>query len=66
MRQRVTATRSEVERNVLRSLDNRILKLTVLPTEKCNFRCSYCYEDSVRGIMPRKVVDGLKALLAGP
>jgi uncharacterized protein len=26
-------------------LDSRILGLTIFPTEKCNFRCVYCYED---------------------
>lgn len=39
---------ADVGRKMLRALDNRILKLTVLPTEKCNFRCTYCYEDFVR------------------
>ncbi|CTP86988.1 hypothetical protein A6R71_01255 [Xanthomonas translucens pv. arrhenatheri] len=40
------------------------LKLILLPTEKCNFRCTYCYEDFLLGRMPRPVVDGVKNLIA--
>jgi len=31
------------------------LRLIVMPTEKCNFRCVYCYEDFVRGRMPADI-----------
>ena len=34
------------------SLSNEYLHLIVLPTEKCNFRCTYCYEDFLNGKMP--------------
>ncbi|MEA9558518.1 radical SAM protein [Xanthomonas nasturtii] len=40
------------------------LKLILLPTEKCNFRCTYCYEDFMLGRMPRPVIDGVKNLIA--
>ncbi len=40
------------------------LKLILLPTEKCNFRCTYCYEDFLLGRMPRPVIDGVKNLIA--
>ncbi|MBI1356699.1 MAG: radical SAM protein [Acidobacteria bacterium] len=53
-----------LQQKVVRALDNRILKLTLMPTEKCNFRCTYCYEDFALGRMPRKVVDGLKNLMS--
>lgn len=39
------------------------LHLIVMPTEKCNFRCVYCYEDFERGRMRRETIDGLKRLL---
>ncbi|UKE79648.1 radical SAM protein [Xanthomonas graminis] len=34
-----------------------------MPTEKCNFRCTYCYEDFAIGRMPPSVVRGIKALI---
>ncbi|MDQ0008260.1 uncharacterized protein J2T07_000419 [Luteibacter jiangsuensis] len=42
---------------------NRHLHLTILPTERCNFRCTYCYEDFAIGKMKRPVVDGIKNLI---
>lgn len=44
-------------------LSNRLLNLILMPTEQCNFRCVYCYEDFAAGEMPRSVVNGIKALL---
>jgi uncharacterized protein len=41
-------------------LTNRSLQLIVLPTEQCNFRCSYCFEDFETGRMKPWVVAGLK------
>ncbi len=52
-----------LRRKVQRALDNRHLKLTLMPTEQCNFRCTYCYEDFELGTMPRRVINGLKALM---
>lgn len=45
-------------------LSNRLLHLVLLPTEQCNFRCVYCYEDFLAGQMPRAVVESIKALMA--
>lgn len=45
------------------SFDTRLLELIILPTEKCNFRCTYCYEDFVIGRMQPEVRSGLKRLL---
>ena len=39
------------------------LYLTILPTEKCNFRCVYCYEDFELGKMSADTVEGIKNLL---
>ncbi|MFM0213856.1 radical SAM protein [Paraburkholderia sediminicola] len=40
------------------------LHLIILPTEKCNFRCTYCYEDFSHGVMPREIQDRLVRFLA--
>ncbi len=45
------------------SLTTRILHLILLPTEACNFRCTYCYEDFRLGRMEPWVVRGVKQLL---
>src|SRR5215210_7733029 len=45
-------------------LSNRLLHLILLPTEQCNFRCVYCYEDFAAGEMARPMVNGVKSLLA--
>lgn len=42
---------------------NESLHLIVLPTEACNFRCVYCYEDFRFKRMLPEVVRGVKALL---
>lgn len=59
-----TATLRAPDDVLARSLSNRILELTLMPTEACNFRCTYCYEDFALGRMPPSVVGGLKRLIA--
>lgn len=44
-------------------LSNASLHLVVMPTEACNFRCFYCYEDFLLGRMGPSVVRGLERLL---
>ncbi|MBE0641420.1 MAG: radical SAM protein [Bacteroidales bacterium] len=39
------------------------LELTILPTEGCNLRCTYCYVDHKALVMPAEVVSGIKALM---
>lgn len=46
-----------------RALDPDTLELIILPTEKCNFRCTYCYEDFKLGRMSPDLVHGVKNLL---
>lgn len=41
----------------------RKLDLTLLSTEKCNFRCVYCYEEFELGAMPPHVVEGVCNLI---
>jgi len=45
-------------------LSTRLLHLILMPTEQCNFRCVYCYEDFLAGQMPRRVIEAVKALMA--
>lgn len=40
-----------------------VLELILLPSEDCNFRCNYCYEDFARGTMRPEVRAGIKALV---
>ncbi len=49
--------------SVLAATSNRILELIVFPTEQCNFRCVYCYEDFKMGKMKASVVLGIKRLI---
>lgn len=42
---------------------SRRLHLIILPTEQCNFRCTYCYEDFSIGRMQPPIVTGIKRLL---
>ncbi len=41
-----------------------MLELHVLPTEKCNFRCNYCYETFTQGRMRPEIQAGIKTLIA--
>lgn len=59
-----TATLRAPDDVLARSLSNRILELTLMPTEACNFRCTYCYEDFALGRMSPSVVLGLKRLIS--
>jgi uncharacterized protein len=40
------------------------LNLILMPTEKCIFRCVYCYEDFVKGAMSDEVRQGILHLVA--
>jgi uncharacterized protein len=42
---------------------DRLLQLIILPTEQCNFRCIYCYEDFSIGHMNSETVSAIKMLL---
>ena len=45
------------------ALTDRRLDLIILPTEKCDFRCTYCCEDFAQGKMAAKLVTGIKKLI---
>jgi uncharacterized protein len=46
------------------SLSPRQFQLIVLPTEQCNFRCDYCYEDFSIGRMAPQTVAAVKAFVS--
>ena len=39
---------------------NEILLLTIMPTESCNFRCAYCYENHDDIVMNEDIIQGLE------
>lgn len=40
-----------------------MMHLVLMPTEACNFRCTYCYETFERGKMDQKIINGLKTFV---
>ncbi|NVI84315.1 radical SAM protein [Janthinobacterium sp. BJB401] len=44
-------------------LDPNHLQLILLPTENCNFRCTYCYEDFEVGRMKDDTIKAIKILI---
>lgn len=47
----------------VKDLLNDTLMLTIMPTEGCNFRCTYCYEDHVPISMTQTMIDQLKEFI---
>lgn len=45
------------------TLTNKIQQLILLPTERCNFRCTYCYEDFILGRMSESTQKGIERYL---
>ncbi|WP_232510200.1 radical SAM/SPASM domain-containing protein [Paenibacillus crassostreae] len=41
--------------------ETKSMHLVIMPTEACNFRCTYCYQTFPRGAMTREIINGLKA-----
>ena len=55
---------NKLENKIISALSNRSLHLILFPTEQCNFRCTYCYEDFEIGQMKKWVVNATKKLLS--
>lgn len=51
------------EGELVASFRNDSLHLILLPTERCNFRCIYCYEDFSIGRMSSGTIQGIKRLI---
>lgn len=45
---------------LVNALDSRSHQLILFPTEQCNFRCTYCYEDFKIGRMQAPVIQGIE------
>lgn len=63
--QEMLATREEIYKNIdllYKKLDN-YLHITIMPTEKCNFKCTYCYENFKEGKMSRGLIEEIKKFI---
>ena len=47
-------------KNAAQALNTERCKLILFPTEKCNFRCLYCYEDHVGEKMSSDTISSIK------
>jgi len=54
---------NSVQTLVAGAVNPRYLNLILLPTEKCNFRCTYCYESFEIGQMSQEISTGIKSLI---
>lgn len=50
-------------RQLARAISPKMQEFILFPTEKCNFRCTYCYEDFEIGKMSRGLQRGFEKLL---
>ena len=57
---RAEAMATAIDPRLARVAHPRVLELILLPTEHCNFRCTYCYEDFKIGRMAPDIVTGVK------
>lgn len=54
---------SGIAAHAKRTLNPHYLELIILPTERCNFRCVYCYEDFAIGRMKPEIIQSIKNLV---
>ena len=43
----------------IKKYDNKVLRLTIIPTNSCNFRCIYCYQPERNSFMTDKTMEGV-------
>lgn len=53
----------ELLKNAAQALNTERFKLILFPTERCNFRCIYCYEDHIGNKMSMEIVESVKRFL---
>lgn len=61
----MTSETFPTQEEIVTALNPRTLHLMVFPTENCNFRCTYCFEEHIRGRMHPELVGGIKKLIDG-
>lgn len=44
-------------KSVIDEVTSGFFKVTIMPTEQCNFRCTYCYEQFKYGMIDNRIVD---------
>jgi uncharacterized protein len=54
---------NQLPNHIADALNPEHLELILFPTEQCNFRCTYCYEDFELGRMHPDVITGIKTLI---
>ncbi|WP_051447538.1 radical SAM protein [Rhizobium leguminosarum] len=60
----IHARKQSVAEHALKTISPKFLELILFPTEKCNFRCTYCYEDFKLGRMSDEVITNIKSLIS--
>jgi len=65
MSQSVEKIQGFAKHELANSLSSEMFQLILFPTEQCNFRCVYCYEDFEIGKMPDWLVEATKTLISG-
>lgn len=64
--QELLVNEQEIEASILelRRTMNDVLLLTIMPTEGCNFRCPYCYEDHAPISMRREILNQIHTYIS--
>ncbi len=57
------ANQENTRKKIAALVTKKSLELIILPTEQCNFRCTYCYEDFSIGRMSEEISSSIKMLL---
>lgn len=56
-------TLSETVKTVIDKVASEFFKVTVMPTEQCNFRCTYCYEQFKYGTMDENIINHIRKFI---
>lgn len=64
--ERLLENGSEIRRSIqeLKDIIDKTLHITIMPTERCNFRCLYCYEDHVPISMRQETLEMIQKYIA--